>query len=272
MSWLDCAALVEQGDPDRFMAAMFAPPEGRAMLFPLYAFNLELAKAPWVTSEPQLAEIRLQWWREAIAEIYEGRPPRRHEVVTPLADVISTHALPRNLFDAMIDARAFDIYDEAHIGRAGFDAYITATAGNLMQLAALSLGGDAQTRKIAGLFGYACGAGALLTALPALYSAGRNPIPIKGPLDRNAVIEGAMPLALADAIRPIAVDAIARMTEARKIGAPKSVAPAFLYGWRVEPILKHAASTPETLLTAPPIQSEFHRRFGFLWRTALCRW
>mgnify|MGYP000249325893 FL=1 len=46
-----CAALVERGDPDRFRAVMAAPVEARAQLFPLYAFNLEVARAPWVTQE-----------------------------------------------------------------------------------------------------------------------------------------------------------------------------------------------------------------------------
>ena len=39
-----CAELVRQGDPDRFLATMAAPPEARAKLFPLYAFNLEVAR------------------------------------------------------------------------------------------------------------------------------------------------------------------------------------------------------------------------------------
>ena len=60
---------------------MLAPAAARPGLFALYAFNLEMARAPWVASEPALAAIRLAWWREALDEIYDGRPPRRHAVV-----------------------------------------------------------------------------------------------------------------------------------------------------------------------------------------------
>ena len=74
-------ALVRRGDPERWRTAMAAPPAARPGLMALYAFNLEIARAPWVASEPLLAEIRLAWWREAVAEIYDGKPPRRHEVV-----------------------------------------------------------------------------------------------------------------------------------------------------------------------------------------------
>jgi phytoene/squalene synthetase len=44
-----CAQLVERGDPDRFRAVMAAPPEARRVLFPIYAANVEIARAPWVS-------------------------------------------------------------------------------------------------------------------------------------------------------------------------------------------------------------------------------
>ncbi|MEC7259362.1 MAG: squalene/phytoene synthase family protein, partial [Pseudomonadota bacterium] len=83
-----CARIVEQGDPDRFLAAMAAPVQARRVLFPLYAFGVEIARAPWVTQEPMIAEMRLQWWRDALEEIASGAPARRHEVVTPLASLL----------------------------------------------------------------------------------------------------------------------------------------------------------------------------------------
>ena len=58
MSVAACAALVARGDPDRFLAVMAAPVAVRARLFPLYAWNLEVARAPWVTAEPLIAELR----------------------------------------------------------------------------------------------------------------------------------------------------------------------------------------------------------------------
>lgn len=80
---IGCAGIVERGDPDRFRAAMAAPPKARAVLFPLYAFNVEVSRAPWASQEPMIAEMRLQWWRDALDEIATGKPARRHEVVTP---------------------------------------------------------------------------------------------------------------------------------------------------------------------------------------------
>ena len=64
--------------------------------FPLYAFNLEVARAPWVTQEPLIAEMRLQWWADALDEIAGGGPVRRHEVTEPLAKVLECQRMPRS--------------------------------------------------------------------------------------------------------------------------------------------------------------------------------
>ena len=61
MSIQACADLVHRGDPDRFAAIMAAPVGARERLFPIFAFNLEVARAPWVTAEAMIAEMRLQW-------------------------------------------------------------------------------------------------------------------------------------------------------------------------------------------------------------------
>jgi 15-cis-phytoene synthase len=63
------AALVRRHDPDRFLTSLFAPPEKRDALLTLYAFNHELARAREAVSEPPLALIRLQWWREVVEAV-----------------------------------------------------------------------------------------------------------------------------------------------------------------------------------------------------------
>ena len=69
---------------------MAAPVAAREKLFPIYAFNVEVARAPWVASEPMIGEMRLQWWRDALEEIAEGKGVRQHEVTTPLASVLDS--------------------------------------------------------------------------------------------------------------------------------------------------------------------------------------
>jgi phytoene synthase len=146
MSLQACADLVARGDPDRFRAAMATPPEARAVLFPLYAFNLEVSRAPWVTEEPMIAEMRLQFWRDVAEEIGQGAPPRAHEVCAPLAAAV--RAEDAGLLDGFVAARRWDIYKDAFEDAGHFERYLDATGGNLDWVAARALGApDAAERR-----------------------------------------------------------------------------------------------------------------------------
>jgi len=83
-------------------------------------------------TNPIMGEIRLTWWLEAIAEIFEDKPVRRHPVVEALASAIERRKLPRGPFEAMVEAR-FPELD-------GVAPDSAATEGPLMALAGLSLG------------------------------------------------------------------------------------------------------------------------------------
>jgi phytoene synthase len=120
----DLGALVRRHDPDRFLTALFAPPRARESLFLLYAVNHELARAREVASEPMLALIRLQWWRE----VAQGAR-RRHQVAGPLGEALDAGRLdPADLL-AMIDGREreCDVIET----RSDWHAYLDATAGAL---------------------------------------------------------------------------------------------------------------------------------------------
>ncbi len=144
-----CADRVRRLDHDRYLSALLAPAASRAALFALYAFNIEIAGVREAVSEPMLGEIRLQWWREAIEGIYSGAP-RRHAVVMVLSGAVSALNLSRTLFDAMIDARAFDLGDSPPDTLVALEDYAAATSGNLNQLALQVLGADGTEAAAAG--------------------------------------------------------------------------------------------------------------------------
>jgi phytoene synthase len=115
----DLDALVRRVDPDRWMSSRFiADREARADVIALYAFDHELARAPKVSANPLIGEIRLTWWREALDEIFEHRPVRRHPTAQALADVVARRGLQRAPLEAMIDARYRELdaapMDETH--------------------------------------------------------------------------------------------------------------------------------------------------------------
>jgi len=140
------AATLRRHDPDRYLAALFAPAERRPALFALYAFNYEVAKTREVVTEPLLGRIRLQWWREALDGIYGGGRVRRHEVVEPLADAVRAFGLSRALFDRLLDAREFDLAGGPPSSLAALELYCEGTSSTLVALALEALGaagGDA---------------------------------------------------------------------------------------------------------------------------------
>jgi NADH dehydrogenase [ubiquinone] 1 alpha subcomplex assembly factor 6 len=137
-----CADQVRRQDRDRYLTVLFAPADRREDLFALYAFNLEVAKTAEMVSEAMLGQIRLQWWREAIEEIYRGRP-RHHAVAEPLARAVSRRGLPRAPFDRLIDAREADLMGEPPPDLAALETYAEGTAAGLFALALGVLGSPA---------------------------------------------------------------------------------------------------------------------------------
>ena len=130
-----CQEMDRAGDKDRFLATLFAPEKYRRALHALYAFNLEIARVREVAHQPVAGEIRLQWWRDRIAELYRGVAVE-HPVVEGLGGVISARKLPRDLFDALIGAREQDLEEAPFATMDELEAYADATSGNVMRLAA----------------------------------------------------------------------------------------------------------------------------------------
>ena len=62
-----CGQQARIHDPDRALSALFAPEPARGALLALLAFNAEIERVPRMVREPILGQIRLQWWRDALA-------------------------------------------------------------------------------------------------------------------------------------------------------------------------------------------------------------
>lgn len=273
MSFDACAELVRAGDPDRFMSAMTAPPKQRDGLLALYAFNLEIAQAPWASSEEMIAEMRVQWWADAVSDLYAGTT-RHHQVLAPLAEIVEEHDLPQSSLQEMVEARRFDVYRDGHKDRGAFDAYINATSGNLMQLAAMTVGAETTAMPLIQDFAYGVGVANLLRALPALYAHGRHPVPVDCALDRNAVAEGIVPDNLATPLQGITKDAIAKIQKSRRSRQllPKTASPAMLSGWQTDIPLRLVANNPHRALTTSMETSEFRKKLGLIARSATGMW
>ena len=106
-----CATLVREADRDRYLAALFAPVEHRDALFALYAFNVEIARVRELARTAMPGEIRLQWWREMLSGERDGEAAA-HPVAAALRETLDRYGFVAAPLLELIDARAFDLYDE----------------------------------------------------------------------------------------------------------------------------------------------------------------
>lgn len=248
-----CAELLERGDPDRFMAVLAAPLPAREILLPLYAFNLEIARIPWVASEPMIAEMRLQWWRDILTEPF----PRAHPVAAPLHALIAGAGLPVDVLDRMIEARRWDIWREGFAGEADLDRYLDETVAGLTWLAACALGADPRAEEAVRDYGWASAVAAFLRAVPELEASGRHPLP-----DRQE-----------RTIATLARRGLDRLERARSAShrIPRRARPALLAGWQTAPLLQQAARDPAAVRAGLLHLSDFERRGRLLWQAVTGR-
>jgi phytoene synthase len=139
-AYAHCEALVRAADKDHYLASLFAPAAARPHLHALYAFASEIARVREAAREPLPGEIRLQWWRDALAGEARGEGTA-NPVAAALIDTIAQCGLAKERLIALIDAHGFDLYDDAMPSLAEFDSYAERTAGTLFALAAQILGG-----------------------------------------------------------------------------------------------------------------------------------
>ncbi|GFE64260.1 squalene/phytoene synthase family protein [Litoreibacter roseus] len=240
MSLEACADLIARADPDRFAAIRLAPIEAQQILLPIYAFNVEVSRAPWVTQEPMIAEMRLQWWRDALDEIANRGIVRAHEVTVPLAQVLDAGGAAA--LDKAVAARRWDIFRDPFENAEHFEEFIASTSGNVMWTAARLLGAEDES----GVRNFAFGVGISnwLQAIPALLASGRQPL-----LEGNTA-----------AIRDLADEGLRRIDSAARARKTLSAAePVLLTGWTARPMLDAARRNPEAVLTGLPQLSPFRR-------------
>jgi len=155
--WKELEDRVAHADPDRRMAALFAPRDTRRKLLALYAFNDELARIRDRVSEPMLGDLRLAWWREAVDELYDpAASVRAHATAVALQAAFADGAPPRVWIDRMINVRARDLDAEPFETLADLKEYAERSAGALTRAAVwlcapgedISSAGEAAARHV----------------------------------------------------------------------------------------------------------------------------
>src|SRR4051812_33692687 len=124
-------------DRGRYVADLFSPASARKHLFALHAFDVEIARIRDIVSEPTLGELRMQWWRDVLANGDAGG----HPVAAAVIQTIRAFALPAAALEMLIEARTFDLYDDPMPTVAALEGYAGETVSAMLHLSAIVLAG-----------------------------------------------------------------------------------------------------------------------------------
>jgi phytoene synthase len=130
-----CAALARAHARDQWLGALYASENARDALLALASFDTEIRHALVRARDPNLAAMRLSWWRAVIVgerrEEAAGSP-----VALALRAAIDAYDLPGAWLEAMVDARLQEIAPQDDFNLAAFRAFAGESEGARLRLAA----------------------------------------------------------------------------------------------------------------------------------------
>ena len=272
----DIAYLTKQvraHDRPRYYATLFTPASARADLFALYGFAAEIARIPDLVSEPMLGEIRLAWWREALAPGNDavsggGMSPAARS----LKKIIARHSLPLAPFEALIAARSGDLYSNPPASMADVEGRLGETESALFQLAAIVSGSAGpDSAEAAGHAGIAYGLARQLARFAEERARGRAVLPAhllaQEELTVVELFAAEPPPALTKVISAMARFARHHLRNARERLAemPPAARLAFLPLVVVEPLLKRIDQMDDDILSRPAGISDLETLCRIAW-------
>jgi NADH dehydrogenase [ubiquinone] 1 alpha subcomplex assembly factor 6 len=226
-----CATRVRQLDYENYLCALFLPREHRPAALALRAFNAETASALGATKEPQLALMRLKWWRDAVDAAHDADENSLpdHPVAIALRAVLATQnagggARTKTWLKRIADARVRDaemgLENQTPGSVAFLEAYAESTSSSVLYLQ-LDLGGtrDTSADHAASHLGKALGMVNLLRGTPAHAKQRRLYLPLDVCAKHGAVAEdvfrGKNTEAIKDATHEVASVAKAHLDSSR---------------------------------------------------------
>ena len=240
-----CERLLKDSARDDWLAALFAPADKRAHLHALTAFTHEIGRVADVVRDPMPGEIRLQWWRDALAAGDETGG-QGHPVAAVLRQTMQRFKLPLQPFIDLIDAHTFDLYRDPMPDTATLEGYCGECFSAPIRLASLILadGGDAGGPDAAGHAGVALGVTHVLRRFAWDASRGRVYAPgdvlTQHGVGAGDILAGTASPGLLAALAQMRMLARSHLAKARGhlVGATAASRPAFAKLALVEPTLR----------------------------------
>lgn len=129
-----CESKVAESGSNLVAGFKILAPQPRSAITALYAFCREVDDVVDECSEPQLAAVKLSWWKTELDRLFAGSPS--HPVGKALEPRISDYGLPRDAFDAIIAGCEMDLSQNRYATWSELDRYCDRVAGAVGLLSA----------------------------------------------------------------------------------------------------------------------------------------
>ena len=259
---------------DFYLSSLFCPADKRENVQAIWSFSAELANIVSRINEPMAGEIRLQWWLEALSD-QRVDEAQSSPGAKRLLDIMATYKLPASGFEAMIEARIFELYHDPLADWQSLEVYLGGLYAAPMQMAAVILndGRQPSTSDFAGFGAMAYGICHILQAMPQQLSQGRVRLP-QSLLDQHGLNAASLlsdknsdgaGQAL-DIMLNTASDYLAK-ARGQARGVPNACLPAFLPISNTAPWLKKLVKNKDKILREPQAISPLRSQWQ-IWRMA----
>ncbi len=270
----EIAEIVRAHDRNRYLASLFVPEDQRQHILALYAFSVEITRIAGQVSEPKLAEIRLQWWLDALDGIYGGEG-QSHPVAMALARAIKAGDLPRHALINLARAHQFDFYSDPMPDQTALEAYLGETCSAVIKMSAMILDVDAalECDEACGLAGVVYGLSQIIDQLPRAQRLQQCFLPHdwlaqRGLLAKDIYEEGSE-AGISVVLAELRALAQRRLAELRLVvwTIKPSVAAAFLHVAVAEPVLAKAQARGSAVLREGCDISQLRKQW-VMWKAA----
>jgi 15-cis-phytoene synthase len=269
-----CAALARENARDQWLGALYAPAERRDALFALAAFDHEIRQARLRARDPNLAALRLAWWRGVVVG-ERNAEAAGNPTALALTSAVEGFSLPRAELEAMLDARLEELIPSEGFDLAAFEAFAEGSEGARLRLAARISGGggDFDAAAAHAPAGLALALTRMLAALPAKAGSAPTLFPADVAARHGATVRdfdarrasGEVVAACAEA-RALAREKLAE-AERRLAASPQAILPAFIPLGAVGLDLDRLERNEAKPFDAPPVVSPLRRQWA-IWRWA----
>ena len=128
-----------------YYSFLFLPPPRRRAITALYAYCREVDDVVDEVREPDVARVKLAWWRREVQAVFDGTP--QHPVAKALVPVVRDYGLSSEQLQTVIDGMAMDIDQARYLDFAALEAYCHRVAGVVGLMSAQIFGATAEATR-----------------------------------------------------------------------------------------------------------------------------